>query len=339
MNSLNFSIPYNGRQESLPEIFALQGLNHNRVKEVYISGPQQFSAAARIMPRITLDEFSSVIDKIHAAGLRVNMLLNSVCEGSGWYQTEVIASRINYVRRMHEEHGVETVTIANPIYIKEVKKEIPTIEICASVLSAIDTVQRAVYFREIGADIIIPNSNVNREPEVLTEMKRQTGAEIKLMLNQGCLYECPFERFHAGYISHKSAEPDCAAGSAEMAKIFFRNCSRLAGEHREYLFQSPWIRPEDMRKYSEITSGFKVVGRSNPKWEMISRAYMQESWDGNLFELMDASVRYFAAKNSVYVDNKSLDKYGFFEKVTGCGYKCGNCSYCKELAEKLIESR
>jgi hypothetical protein len=71
---------------------------------------------------------------------------------------------------------------------------------------------------------------------------------------------------------------------------------------------------------------------------MISRAYMQESWDGNLFELMDASVRYFAAKNSVYVDNKSLNKYDFFEKVTNCRYDCGNCSYCRELAAKLITS-
>ncbi len=236
MNSLNFSIPYNGKQESLPQIFALKGLGNNTVKEVYIAGPQQFSAAARIMPRITLDEFSSVIDKIHAAGLRVNMLLNSVCEGGGWYRPELIASRIDYIRRMHKEHGVETVTIANPIYIKEVKKEIPTIEICASVLSAIDTVQRAVYFREMGADVLIPNSNVNRELDVLKEMKRQTGAEIKLMLNQGCLYECPFERFHAGYISHKSVEEDNSAGSAEMVKTFFQNCSRLAGEHREYLF-------------------------------------------------------------------------------------------------------
>lgn len=240
---------------------------------------------------------------------------------------------------MHEEHGVETVTIANPIYIKKVKKDIPTIEVCASVLSSIDTVQRAVYFREMGADVLIPNSNVNRELDVLKEMKRQTEAEIKLMLNQGCLYECPFERFHAGYISHKSVETDCAAGSAEMAKIFFQNCSKLAGEHREYVFQSPWIRPEDMRRYGEITSGFKVVGRSNPKWEMISKAYMQESWDGSLFELMDASIRYFAARESVYIDNKSLDEYGFFEKVTSCGYKCGSCSYCKELAKKLIVSR
>jgi collagenase-like PrtC family protease len=339
MSNLNFSIPYDGKPESLEKIFALQGLGSNTVKEVYIAGPQELSAAARIMPKISLDEFTGIVDKIHAAGIRVNMLLNSVCEGSGWYQPEVMTSRINYVRLMHEEHGVETVTIANPIYIKEVKKEIPGIEICASVLAAIDTVQRAIYFREIGADIIIPNSNINRDLDVLKEIKLQTGAELKLMVNQGCLYECPFERFHAGYVSHKSVEKNGDKGSAEMVKIFFQNCSRLANEKREYVFRSPWIRPEDLRKYGEITSGFKIVGRSNPRWEMISRAYMQESWDGNLPELMDASVRYFAAKNSVYIDNKSLDKYDFFEKVTSCGYKCGDCSYCKELAEKLIVSR
>ena len=336
MDSLNFSIPYNGQLASLPRILALNKLGQNRIREVYIAGPQEFSAAARIMPRMGLDEFTGVVDKIHDEGIRVNMLLNSVCEGGGWYEPEVMQARIDYVELMHRKHAVETVTIANPIYIKEVRKNIPGIEICASVLSAIDSVQRAVYFREMGADIIIPDTNVNRDLDMLAEMKHRTGAEIKLMVNQGCLYECPFERFHAAFVSHKSVEESGASNSAKILKIFFQNCSKLVSENPGYVFQSPWIRPEDMRKYGEITSGFKIVGRSNPKWEKISRAYMEESWAGNLFELMDASIRFFAASRSAYIDNKQLDKYNFFKAVTACGHKCGVCSYCSELAEKLI---
>ena len=191
----------------------------------------------------------------------------------------------------------------------------------------------------MGADIIIPDTNVNRDLEMLSEMKRSTGAEIKLMLNQGCLYECPFERFHAVYVSHKSVEASGAPDSAEVLKVFFQNCSRMVDENRGYVFQSPWIRPEDMREYERITSGFKIVGRSNPKWVTISQSYMQESWDGNLFELMDASIRFFAAKHSAYIDNKHLGKYDFFNTVTACGHKCRSCTYCAELAEKLITIR
>ena len=339
MNNLNFSIPYDGKPESLPRIFALNKLGQNRVREVYIAGPQEFSAAARIMPKIDMDEFTNIVDKIHAGGIRVNMLLNSVCEGGGWYEPEVIQSRIDYVHLMHEEHGVETVTIANPIYIKEVRKHVPTIEICASVLSAIDSVQRAAYFKEMGADVIIPDTNVNRDLDMLAEMKRRTGAELKLMVNQGCLYECPFERFHAAFVSHKSVEESGSTNSAEVLKVFFQNCSKLVNEHRGYVFQSPWIRPEDMRGYGEITSGFKIVGRSNPKWERISQAYMEESWDGNLFELMDASIRFFASAHSACIDNKKLDQYNFFKTVTACGHRCGACSYCDELADKLITTQ
>jgi hypothetical protein len=36
------------------------------------------------------------------------------------------------------------------------------------------------------------------------------------------------------------------------------------------------------------------------------------------------------------LDNKSLTRYGFFDKVTACDYDCQNCNYCPELASKLI---
>jgi hypothetical protein len=39
---------------------------------------------------------------------------------------------------------------------------------------------------------------------------------------------------------------------------------------------------------------------------------MEESWDGNLFELMDASMRFFASAHSACIDNKKLDRYNFF---------------------------
>jgi hypothetical protein len=36
------------------------------------------------------------------------------------------------------------------------------------------------------------------------------------------------------------------------------------------------------------------------------------------------------------LDNKSLEKYGFFEKTTSCVRDCTECHYCDEIADKLI---
>jgi hypothetical protein len=47
----------------------------------------------------------------------------------------------------------------------------------------------------------------------------------------------------------------------------------------------------------------------------------------------------FSQKYGAYLDNKSLDKYGFFEKVTFCDRKCYRCSYCEDVAKKLFRFR
>jgi len=44
----------------------------------------------------------------------------------------------------------------------------------------------------------------------------------------------------------------------------------------------------------------------------------------------------FGSIHGAHLDNKSLDKYNFFEKVTSCGRKCSKCNYCDELARNLI---
>jgi len=89
-----------------------------------------------------IDEFIEIVDKIHKEGIRVNLLLNPTCEND-WYSPETITSKMEYIKQIHINHGVEAITIANPIYIKEVRERFPDIEICASVLSDIDCVEKA----------------------------------------------------------------------------------------------------------------------------------------------------------------------------------------------------
>ena len=76
MSSLEFSIPYNNDNDSLQEIFRLKEHNGNRIREIYLSGPQEFSGAGRIAPELCFDEFTNVVRSIHDQGIRVNLLLN-----------------------------------------------------------------------------------------------------------------------------------------------------------------------------------------------------------------------------------------------------------------------
>ncbi|MBP1622276.1 MAG: protease [Acidobacteria bacterium] len=337
MSQLEFSVPYNNDPETLPEIFKRKHQNGNRIREIYLSGPQEFSGSGRIAPAMDFGEFARIVDSIHREGIRVNLLLNSICEGSDWYSPAVLSPTMDYLRRAHEDLGVEAVTIANPLYIREVRRRFSQIEICASVLGDIDCVEKAVVFRKAGADAITPDVDVNRNLSLLKRMKEKTGAEMKLMVNEGCLFRCAFRKFHFNFISHKSRKPD--KGMKAEGNVFSLNCIQLSKSDPSQLLKSGWIRPEDARRYLQITGYFKLVGRTSSK-SMVVRsldAYMNESWNGDLLELMAGNLYSAGMSQLMHLDNRALDEIGFFEKVTSCDKECSECDYCSALIGKLIK--
>jgi collagenase-like PrtC family protease len=338
MGQLEFSVPYNNNPETLTEIFRLKFHNGNRIREVYMSGPQAYSGSGRISPELDFSGFANAVDRIHKEEIRVNLLLNSICEGDDWYSTEVLKSTMNYLQRAHEELGVESVTIANPLYIREARRRFPNLEICASVLGDIDCVHKAVIFRKAGADVITPDVDINRDLALLKRIKDTTGAEIKLMVNEGCLFRCAFRKFHFNYISHKSRKPDMAGAIKAEDNVFSLNCLQLSKSDPSQLLKSGWIRPEDLAKYGQISNYFKLVGRTSSKSMLVRsfEAYLNESWEGDLLELMAGNLYSVAMSHLMHLDNKSLDAVGFFEKVVSCDKECSECSYCSELIGRLV---
>jgi len=337
MEALEFSVPYNGNLELLCDLFKLKDFNKNKIREIYLSGPQEYAGTGRIMQETHLEPFLDTIDRIHDQGIRVNVILNSTCEGSEWYSDKIVTSTMGYIKTIHENHRVESVTIANPLYIQEVRRFFPNIEICASVLSNIDCIQRAVLYKKLGANVITPDVNICRNLDLLKEIKSATGLELKIMVNEGCLYKCPFRSFHFNATSHVSKNVSKEGLDFSFAK-FFESCNKVTKEDLSQILKSCWIRPEDTRKYGDITHYFKIVGRSqvNNKIIRTTKAYLKENWEGDLLDILCASFGRFSARYGAYLHNKTLDQYNFFETVTSCGHDCNNCDYCNELSMRLI---
>ena len=337
MNALDFSVPFNSDTSTLKEIFSLNKSSNNRVKEIYLSGPQQYSGSGRVAPEIGEVEFINIVNEIHNEGIRVNLTLNSTCEGIDWYSNKVIDSTIEYVRRMHEKHGIEAITLANPRYIMEVKRRLPDIEICASVLGDIDCVQRAVLYKKAGVDVISVDVNINRDLQLLREIKEATDTELKILVNEGCLYKCPYRKFHFNITSHAAKEVNHSGVDYSFAD-FFDICNQVVGEDHSQILKSGWIRPEDTRKYGDITTFFKIVGRTQKSSRVLraTKAYMEECWDGDLLDLMDANLGSFSVNRGAYLNNKKLGEYDFFNKVTTCNRKCSQCNYCKNIVDELL---
>lgn len=336
MEGFSFSVPYNGDFGSLKEIFKLNKTGKNKVGEIYLSGIQEYCGSGRKKQKITLPHLIEIVQCIHREGIRVNLILNSVCEGSDWYSQKNIDRVLAYIQEMHKTYGLEAITLANPIIIKEARKRFPDLEICASVLSDIDTVKKAIIFKEAGADTITPDANINRDLKILAEIKKATGVKLKIMVNEGCLYKCPFRKFHFNYISHRSKDVD----NFESCNFDFTKecCGPIIDADPSQILKSPWIRPEDIKKYSDITIFFKIVGRETPTNRTLRtiKAYMEESWNRDILDIMCSSLLSYSLKKGVSLINENLEENKFFEVVTSCNRNCTQCNYCENLSKKLL---
>ena len=160
------------------------------------------------------------------------------------------------------------------------------------------------------------------------------------MLNEGCLFHCPFRKFHFNYISHRSHYPDEETKQQGEKNVFSLNCIQVSRKDYSQILKSCWIRPEDTRKYIGVSNFFKIVGRTSSRSMVIrsAKAYLNESWNGDLLELMAGNLYSLAMTYLINLDNKSLDKYNFFEKTTTCNEDCDSCGYCQALAKKLVRT-
>lgn len=336
MSGLEFSLPYNGSLRTLDAQLALNGRGGNRVREVYLNVPQEIAGSGRAggSDRMTEEEFVRIVERVHAAGVGVDMTMNATCGGSAWYADEQVAKLVGFVRRMHEDHGVEAVTLANPFHIERVRAACPRLEISASVLSEIDCMARAQAFADAGATTFTPATSINRDLKLLAAIARRTGLEVKLMVNEGCLYKCPYRTFHMNLISHRSQE-----AQPEGQAFSFACGDRIERDPAE-VFRSNWVRPEELAPYAKAGAArfFKVVGRDMLASKVLRscRAYLDEDYDGNLLDLMCSSIGFYNVETSARIDNKALGASGYFKRLSTCNRKCHDCTYCTELARKFL---
>jgi collagenase-like PrtC family protease len=154
MTALEFSVPYNNDLQTLGSLLALNGRNGNAIREIYLGAPEEIIGSGRVGKTFSMQSFLAAAAHIHDAGVRVDVTMNSSCDGSDWYDSGKVTQQVGFIRAMHEDHGVEAVTLANPFFIEKARKACPDLEISASVLADIDCFSRAQAFASAGADVM-----------------------------------------------------------------------------------------------------------------------------------------------------------------------------------------
>ncbi|MCX8131698.1 MAG: U32 family peptidase [Clostridia bacterium] len=307
------SIGFNGKVDDLRQIIA----TGDNIESVYSGGLRNIIAGGRPQYADSLTEISQCISLAHQNGIHYEIALNAPCglhdkSDTGWW------TQIEDYLLTLEELGADRIVASHPFLISLVKKK-THMEAVVSTICEITEARMAKYYEDMGADIIIPSMNINYRLEKLIEMKHSLkNAKMRIMVNEHCLGDCPWRRFHHSHYAHSNTEHD-----------YHANCKRKFLEEPYLCLTNNAIRPEDLIRYHQITDNFKIVGRLVSISCLIDRinAYSTQKYNGNFVFLQDENLSEY-----IYVSNKELND--LFDRKRKCKFNCSECNACKYLYEK-----
>ena len=331
----------------------------SKIVEVYGSTRGASVLAARPdfrLPDISAKEYENYIKELDKVGIKFNYTLNSIFPYGSKMEfvkhKEAIKAFIGYL----EDVGTYRITVANPISLELIKREIPTtMKIELSTIAHIDAVTQIKYYYETyDVDKICNNLIKNRDFEFLkaaSEYCNKNGIILELMANEFCgvggsdyATHCIYrDSCYMCHMANKTLEDANAFNEYPMSL-----CSQSRNQNPANWLRLKWIRPEDIKYYNDIgINHFKITGRTGST-EYIKRtieSYMSNKFDGNLLNLWKPleSIKGEDEFGAFYkIDNSLLD--GFLGPWVK-GHKCENevcgetCRYCERFYYDKIEKK
>lgn len=339
---------------------------YGRFKEDILSGGRPNNS----IPEISKNKFEQHVKKVREAKINFNYLLNGACtsnleQDKNW-QSE-FRNFILYLRKT----GVNAFTVTNPFILILLKKIYPECVCRVSTFACVNSLQKALYWENMGADIIcVDFVSANRDFALLAKMvEHLKKAKIEILVTNSCIKDCPYIHTHVNCISHASTK--CKANTY-IDWCLFKCQSKQLCNTEEYI-KSPWVRPEDIQFYENIgIEHFKITERGFPTEILVKRlmAYKNRHYEGNLLDLIQGHgyrlegtkeqplnrkkdinsmsdlleelyrVRGFNRERTMpshcYIDNSKLQNFIQFFINNKCTGDCEKCGYCKRIANNVI---
>jgi len=229
-------------------------------------------------------KFGSYVQLLRQHNIAFNYLLNGACQGNHEWSRRW-QKHFNELLQRLCKLGVSQVTVATPFLLQCIKQRFPQLTVRVSIFAQVDTVTRARFWEDLGADIITLESfSLNRDFPRLQALRAAVSCELQLICNHLCLPNCPLQPYHMNGFAHSSAD-----SQQLFIDYCLLHCSRQRLADPALLLKSNWIRPEDLPLYQQLGfSSFKLLERGIASAELLRRvqAYSSSHYRGNLAELL-----------------------------------------------------
>ncbi len=328
----SLKIPHPGHFSALQELIEVkeaEGLDE--VDEVFMGGsPDVMGSGRGVLHAPLLEEIREQTDYAHQHGIKMNITMNSTCTGAHHLSFEGYKMFLWYFGELNKA-GVDAVTVAEP-YLVELLRDFP-MQTVVSCLSYVESPQRAKFFEELGADMITVDTNIHRHFDLLEGIVKAVSCDVRVIVNEGCMYRCPFRYSHYNLASHLSSlyRPRTPLFAPD---YYFDKCIAIRLRDPTQILKSAWIRPEDLKEYEAIgIKDFKLSGRTKRVNWIIDcmRFYAQRSFKGNVLDILDCPQM---LRDMFYIDNEKLE--GSIDQWKRCKKLCNDCGYCDKLTKEVL---
>lgn len=301
---------------------------------------------------LTKGQVEDYVKQAKAAGLRFDYLLNapsmSNMEWDGNTHRELL-QHLDWISSI----DVDSVTVTIPYLVELIKRQFPRLKIRISTIAHVDSVARARFLEQLGADSINLDFNVNRDFKTLKAIRDAVSCELIILVNNLCLYQCPYQYYHHDGLAHASQSYNPADRCYVDYCVIRCTLDRLSDISQN--LKCRWVRPEDVQAYEEMgIDEFKISGRAMPTERILKAAiaYSSRHYKGNLHDILNvltprigfvnaglpgATSHTAAPPPKLYIDNQALEGFIDFFHKQNCLSECDHCDYCRRMAEKVVQ--
>lgn len=268
----------------------------------------------------------TLIKKCKEYNIESILIINSTCEWENTGNKHYLLKLIKYIKPLYE-NWLTSLTLTNPLYLPFIKKFFPNLIIYSSVNCYLRTYEQAIFFKNLGFNVLTIDRDINRDLELIQKIKNRTGIRLQMLVNEWCFSGCPYRQIHFNMAAHK-VDYNISDGSSKDNLIENFSCVPMVNKNKKLIFRVPFVRPEDLKYYDNLIDIYKLDTRSlsSDRIALMLNAYIEEKYEWDLKDIVD-----FPYQNVPFIDNKKLTKLLFFKKILKCPKDCDNCNICNQF--------
>ena len=339
-HQIPLSVGYSISPEGMPLFSDIVKTYQKAIGEVYFafpyisSGRSPFGMESGYKDYNALNFMMQELTKISAMGIKLDLLLNSTCDGEDALSLAHERQIVSILDFLAESGSMpQVVTTSSPVTAEIVHRYNSGIDVRASVNMRIGSVKGIQYIEHLFDSFCICR-DINRCPDefdrVSSYLKKKSKG-ISMLVNSGCLRNCSMQSFHDNVVAHETgihSRANLSFAGVGSCKSFFSK-----PENRPAFLQNTWIRPEDVHNFKDKVDSIKVATRMHALPAMVIDAYARGSYHGNLADLFEPGHGPVFAP---YVIDNDKFPSDWFTKTTKCNKYCLECNYCNEVCEKVF---